>query len=271
LEFKEKQFDGPYEVAGIDITNERELFKGVVYFPPKSFKKPYPLVIYFHGFPHLFTLQEIVRSYSYLLDMGYSFIAFNFRGYKYSQGKVSIEAQVSDGLKVLNFIEQMAENDIFNLKNINILAHDFGAYIALILCSKTQLINNLILVSPILDLNRHVNNADFSKVLHYLNRFLPGNVQGIEDVSSFIEMTKEELSSKEFQIEDFISKLKNKKFTVISGEEDKITPVSEVETLLKNVNLKPDITYIECMDHECGEDEEIEMINEEIKRVLEKI
>ena len=104
MEFKEKQYDGPYEVAGMDITNQGETFKGVIYFPPESFKKPYPLVIYFHGFPQIFTLQEIVRSYRFLLDLGYSFITFNFRGYRYSQGKVSIKSQVSDALSVVEFI-----------------------------------------------------------------------------------------------------------------------------------------------------------------------
>ncbi len=36
MEFKNKQFDGRYEISGIDIYNEGELFKGVLYFPPES-------------------------------------------------------------------------------------------------------------------------------------------------------------------------------------------------------------------------------------------
>ena len=121
MEFKEKQFDGPYEVAGINITNEGELFKGIVYFPPESYGKPYPLVIYFHGFPQLFTLQEIIKSYSYLLDMGYALIAFNFRGYRYSQGTVSITSQLSDAMKIIEFVEKMAEHNMYNINDIHLL------------------------------------------------------------------------------------------------------------------------------------------------------
>ena len=268
MEFKEKQFDGPYEVAGIDITNEGETFKGVLYFPPVSFKKPYPLVIYFHGFPQIFTLQEIVKSYSYLLDLGYALIVFNFRGYRYSQGNVSIKSQVSDGLKVIEFVQKMAEHNIFNLENVNILAHDFGAYIGLILCSKTKLINNLILYSPILDLKRHLQNEDFVKVLNYINRFLPGNVRGLHNIDQFIKKTWGELENDEFNIENAILQLKNNHLKVIIGEIDKVTPLSEVETILDNSNLKPDIAIVECMDHDCGDDEEIDFINEKIKEFL---
>ncbi len=270
MEFKEKQFDnlsGPsfYEVAGIDITNDGEIFKGVVYFPPESYEKPYNLVIYFHGFPQLFTLQEIIKSYSYLLDMGYALIAFNFRGYRYSQGKISIKSQVSDALKIIEFVERMAEHNIFNLTNINIIAQDFGAYIGLLICSKIQLINNLILISPILDIQRHVNNEEFSKVLQYINRFLPGNIQGISNVEEFIQKTREELKKIEFQIKNAISNLKINELKIIIGETDKVTPLSEVETFFKESLLTPDIAIVECMDHECANDEEIEFIKSEIK------
>jgi len=45
LEFKEKQFDGPYEVIEVEINNKGEFFKGLLYYPPGSFQKPFPLVI----------------------------------------------------------------------------------------------------------------------------------------------------------------------------------------------------------------------------------
>ena len=182
MEFQEKQFDGPYEVIEVEIDNKGEFFKGLLYFPPESFQKPYPLVIYFHGFPQIFPLQEIVKGYRYILDNGIAFIIFNFRGYRYSDGVVSIKGQFSDTLKIVEFVENLAHNRIFDLKNVNILAHDFGAYIALLLCSKTKLINNLILLSPILQVEQHVNNEDFKKVLNYINRFLPGNVRGIQNI-----------------------------------------------------------------------------------------
>jgi len=70
LKFENEQHDGEYEVCGIDIDIKGELFNGLVYYPPTSFKKPYPLIIYFHGFPFTQSLKEIVRNYKYLLDMG---------------------------------------------------------------------------------------------------------------------------------------------------------------------------------------------------------
>ena len=271
LEFKDKQFDGPYEVAGIDIKNEGDKFKGVVYFPPTSFSKPYPLFIYLHGFPQIFTLQEIVKSHSFLLDEGYAFIAFNFRGYRYSQGNVSIQSQVSDLFKILEFVKKMATHNIFDLNNINLLAHDFGAYIGLIVCSKEDLINNLIIISPILDLKRHIHSPEFSKVLVYINRFLPGNVRGVENVGEFIKMTQKELENSQYKIEEFISHLKAEKIKIIVGKDDKITPLSEVESIFSQANIHPDIVKIDCMDHECildtGEDE-IDKIKEEVKRSL---
>ncbi len=267
LEFKEKQFDGPYEVIEIEIEidNKGEFLKGLLYFPPNSFQKPYPLVIYFHGFPQLFPLQEIVRNYEYILDGGFAFMIFNFRGYRYSDGVVSIKGQYTDAIKIIEFAEKLAHRGIFDLKNVNILAHDFGAYIALILCSKTKLINKLLLISPILNVEQHVYNEEFKKVLNYINQFLQGNIRGIDNVESFIRKTKKELSKKDFKINTIIRRLKNKKLKIIIGEKDKITPISEVTTIMQPSNLIPEIDIIKGVDHQFIEDEELEEIRKKIE------
>jgi len=127
---------------------------------------------------------------------------------------------------VIDFVKQMFKHDIFDLNNINILAHDFGAYIALLLCSKEKIIKRLLLLTPIIDVERHVNDEEFLKVLYYINRFYPGYMRGIQDVENFVKIAKKELSKKEFQIENSIKKLKIKRFRIILGEVDKITPLS---------------------------------------------
>ncbi len=268
MEFKEKQFDGPYEVVEVEINNKGEIFKGLTYFPLESFEKPYPLVIYFHGFPQIFPLQEIVKSYKFILDMGYAFCIFNFRGYRYSDGDVSIKGQFSDAIKIIQFAEKLAHNGVFDLKNVNILAHDFGAYIALILCSKIKLINNLLLLSPILNVERHVYNEDFGKALNYLNRFLPGNIRGIDNVENFIIKTKKELSKKDFKVNTIIKRLKNKKLIIIIGDKDKITPISEVNNIMQHSNLIPEILIIKNMDHQCIEDEDLDEVRKKIENIF---
>ena len=90
MEFKEKQYDGLYEVSEVEFHNKNQIFKSILYFPPESVQKPYPLIIFFHGFPELKPLQEIVSQYQFLLDLGYAFLIFNFRGFNFTQGEVSI-------------------------------------------------------------------------------------------------------------------------------------------------------------------------------------
>ena len=264
MEFQKKQYDGPYEVAGVEIHNEGQLFNGVLYFPPDPFKKPFPLIVYLHGFPQLFMLEEIVKSYRYLLDLGFSFLAFNFRGYRDSEGEISIGSQVSDSIKIIEFIKKMGKNDIFDINNINIIGHDFGAYITLILCTKTKTINKVLLLSPIIDLKRHVFDKTFQKKLHYINRFLPGHVRGVSNVTEFIKKTKSELENEEYQIQWVLQHLNNKNFKVIIGDEDKITPLSELDLLKKNSNMEFEFAVIKCMDHECLSDEHEKQIEEEI-------
>lgn len=268
MEFKEKQFDGPYEVVEVEIYNKKEVFKGLLYHPPESYKKPYPLVIYFHGFPQIFPLPEILSNYKFILDMGFAFLIFNFRGYRYSDGQISIKGQYSDAAKVIEFVEKMAEKNIFDLNNINIIGHDFGAFIALILCSKEKSINTLLLTSPILNIKRHVNSENFKKALNYINRFLPGNVRGIENVEVFISKTKKELSSKNFDVDRIVKRLHIKKFKIITGEVDKLTPISEVQNIMQNSNIQAEIVIINGMDHESIEDEDIRKVKKEIEKFL---
>ncbi len=270
LEFEEKQFDGNYEVIQVDIENEGEIFKGLLYLPSLSFEKPYPLIIYFHGFPQIFPLQEIVKNYKFILDMGYAFLLFNFRGYRYSDGKISIKGQYSDAEKIIEFTEKLANKGIFDLKNINIIAHDFGAYIALILCSKNSSIKNLLLISPLLNIERHVNSQNFKEALAYINRFLPGNIRGIENIENFIESTKNELLIEDFQIGNIITNSKNKNLKIIIGEIDKVTPISEVDYIQQKSNILCEVAIIKGMDHNWIENEEIEEINKEIEQFFKK-
>jgi pimeloyl-ACP methyl ester carboxylesterase len=268
LEFKNKEFDGVYEVYEVQINNEGQIFRGLLYFPAEKFKKPYPLIIYFHGFPQLFCLTEIVKNYDYLLDFGYSFILFNFRGYRYSEGQISLQSQVSDALKIIEFVEIMARNNIFDIKEINILGYDLGAYIALILCSKIKIINRLMLISPILDLKKHVYNKNFYKSLIYINRFLPGNVKGIENINEFIEYTKEELNNDELQIEKLINQLDIRKLKIFIGENDRLTPIKEVNRIFKRLkkNIRYELSIMDQIDHECTSEEELEKMNDEITK-----
>ncbi|MFX1389760.1 MAG: alpha/beta hydrolase family protein [Promethearchaeota archaeon] len=268
MEFKDKIYDGEYEVTEVQINNEGQIFRGLLYFPPKRFKKPYPLVIYFHGFPELSTLAEIIKRYRYLLNLGYSLCSFNFRGYRISEGRISIKSQISDALKLLEFVKLMSEKKFFDIDNINILSCDFGSFIALLLCSKTKIINKLILISPILDLKKHIYGNDFPRALSYINRFLPGYIKGIENIEEFIEFTKKELNDNQFQISDFINKLKLKDLKVILGENDKITPITEVNHIFQNFNTNYEFYVINGADHDFIDDEELEQLNKEIIKYL---
>jgi pimeloyl-ACP methyl ester carboxylesterase len=264
LEFKNRIYDGDYEVSEVQINNEGQIFRGLLYFPSEKFKKPYPLIIYFHGFPELFTLTEIIKKYNYLLELGYSFLSFNFRGYRISEGFVSIHSQISDALKIIEFVELMSKNKIFNINKINILGYDFGAYIALMLCSKTKIINKLLIVSPILDLKKHIYSKDFPRALSYINQFLPGYIRGIEDIKGFIDFAKDELNNNQFQIEEFINQLNLKKLKVLIGENDKITPITEVNRILQKVNIDYECIMIYGANHDLIDEEELEKLKNEV-------
>jgi esterase/lipase len=158
----------------------------------------------------------------------------------------------------------MAERNVFNLNSVNLIAYDFGAYIALILSSKIKDLNRMLLISPIINLEKHANHIDFSKSLRYINQFLPGNVKGIENVDVFIKKTKNELKNKSYQIKEVLKQLKCKTLRIIIGDSDKITPVNEITEIVKSSINNLDLVIIDNMDHEIIQEEEVEKIHEEI-------
>ncbi|MGV9198932.1 MAG: alpha/beta hydrolase family protein [Promethearchaeia archaeon] len=267
MEFEEgqKQFDGPYEVSEIQLEINGELLRGILYFPPQYVNKPYPIILYFHGFPQLYPLQEFVKKYRYLLDMGYAFLVFDFRGYRISEGVVSIDSQVTDALKVKELVEKMSQKGIFNLEEIHLVAHDFGAYVGLIMCAQVQFFNKVLLIAPILDLKRHVNHEDFEAGLQYLNKFVPGNIKGIDDEKKFIAMTKRELENEDYQIRKLVKHLKLKELKIIGGQEDKLTPPEEINEIFQKSNKKPSIYLIKEMDHEFTSEDDVDTLNREVK------
>lgn len=266
MEFDIIQYDGPYGIVKLELKNKNQLLKGLIYLPPKPFNKPYPLIIYFHGFPQLFLLEEIIENYKFLLDSGYAFLALNFRGYQDSEGEISLTSHLSDAQNIISYVNKLIDQELIDLANINIIGQDFGAFIALLLCSKINNINRLLLLSPILDLKAHVYSEGFAKNLDYINRFIPGKVRGINDIDKFIKLTKKELSKKDNDIERAIKNLNLKKFMVIHGEDDKITPMREVKEMLVKTNLAPQLIFIKSMEHEHILDEEMENINSKIAK-----
>ena len=63
---------------------------------------------------------------------------------------------------------------------------------------------------------------------------------------------------------NFKSRNLNKKMKVVIGENDKITPLIEVKTILTHANIKYELSLIENMDHNYNDDEELEKLNKEI-------
>lgn len=263
-EFKNKQFDGPYEVIQVEIEIDGGLIQGILYLPPKSYEKPYDVIIYFHGFPQVLPLTEVIKNHEYLLDKGYALLLFLFRGIKSSKGSLSLTSLTSDGLQIIQFAQLLSEKGLFNKEAIHLLAHDIGGFIGLFVSANTYMINKILLLSPLIDLNRHIHHEDFKKSLHYIQRFLPGQVKGIGDVEAFVEMSKQEINREAFDLKTILKNQQCKEMKVIIGDEDKITPREEIGLLKKLSSVDPKITLIKGMDHDYIDDEELENIKKEI-------
>jgi hypothetical protein len=263
MEFKKKQYDGPYEVSALELDIEGQLLRGLLYFPREYYIKPYKFIIYFHDFPQLFDLHQIVKNLEFLLDLGYSLLVFNFRGYRNSQGELSLHSQLQDALELARFIQLMAEKEIFKQQDINIVAHGFGCYIALLLCSMRNFFNKILLISPILNLKHLINQDMFVKTLDYINRYLPGYVHGIENVPEFLTKTRRELTHNEFQIENVLIKMNYNDIKIILGSKNKLINISELKSTFHKIP-RLEIASIDDMDHDWVEEESLCSFQEEI-------
>jgi len=265
MDFNEKQYDGPYEISAVEIIIKEQLLRGLLYFPEDLYPKPYPIIVYFHDFPNLYSLHQIAVNLEFLLKTGFSLFLFNFRGYNYSQGIVSLQSQVQDSLKIAEFIQLMGKKGIFKPQEINILAHGFGSYIALLLCSKIDSINNILLLSPILDVKKQLNNENFVKTLQYLNKYLPGNVHGIENIEDFLLKTESELNCNDYRVEKLLNEMKFNKMKLIIGSKNKIIDISELKANIFDQLANVEVVLIEQMDHDWIEEENMNKIQEEIQ------
>lgn len=263
MEFEEKQYDGPYEVSAVELDIEGQRLQGLLYFPKEIYPKPYRLITYFHDFPQLFSLHQIVNRLEFLLELGFSVFVFSFRGYRSTQGKISLQSQLQDGLIVAKFISLMGEKGVFRRQEINILAHGFGCYIALFLCSMNSTINKILLISPVIDIKRRINDDTFIKTLEYLNRYLPGIVRGIENIEEFLAKTRLELNRKEFQIESILNRMKYKDMKIILGSNDNLVDFLEINSIFSKIP-KPQIVLIEDMDHDWSDEDTLGKLQEEI-------
>lgn len=268
--FKQKIYDGTYEVAEIQITNEGKVFRGIIYIPDeKKFKKPHPVIIYLQGFPQILPFSYIIQELKYLLELGFSIVLIYLRGYKFSEGTISIPGQVSDGLKIIEFLELMAKKNIIDDNRISILARDFGAFITLIISTKTNKIKYLGLLNPILDVVKHVKNNKFRETLNYINEFLPRMIHGINNVDEFIEKTLIQL--KNYPIQEIISQLNAKKIMVILGEKDKITPLEEFYRIFDNCIVSFIEVIIDNMEHEPAFEIEKKIIEQEFSTFFKEL
>ncbi|TFG17816.1 MAG: hypothetical protein EU531_02250 [Promethearchaeota archaeon] len=268
MEFNTRQYDGPYEVSAVELDIEGQLLRGLLYFPRESYPKPYPLITYFHDFPQLFSLHQIVSNLEFLLEMGFSLLVFNFRGYRQSQGEVSLQSQLQDALEMAKFIQLMGKKEIFKLKEVNILAHGFGSYIALLLSSMINFLNKILLISPILNVKKQIDDDTFVKTLAYINRYLPGYIHGIENTDLFLSKTKSELNCEEYRLERVFNKMTYNKMKIIIGSRNKLIDISELKASIFDKLPRLKVVLIEQMDHDWMDEENIGNLQEEIKLFL---
>jgi alpha/beta superfamily hydrolase len=225
----------------VELEIDNQFLRGILYFPLDKFKKPLPIIIIFHGFPQLLTLNEIARIYQYLLEEGYIILVFNFRGYSDSDGEISISNQVNDAIKIIEFIEIMVKRGLILKDEINILSHDFGGYIALILCSKIKNINQLLIINPILNINQYIEKREFKRSIEYINHYLPGYVKGIEDIERFMKKIIEELNQDQYNIEHFLKNINYRDIKIIIDENINLTSLNEIQhyfnSKLNNINV----------------------------------
>ncbi|MEJ2248957.1 MAG: hypothetical protein P8Y97_04765 [Candidatus Lokiarchaeota archaeon] len=158
----------------------------------------------------------------------------------------------------------MSDEKIFNLSNVNLIAEDFGAFTAINVCARKSLIKKLILVSPLLNIKKFIYKEEFRRTLEYINRFLPKNIAGIENIDEFIELTKSELEIGNYNPGKSIQNLKVRDLLVIIGQIDKFVSHSEIKNIFKNSNVVPDIEIIPNMDQIPFNEDEIKTLKNKI-------
>ena len=158
---------------------------------------------------------------------------------------------------------------ILDSSSINVIGEDFGAYISLLLIANVNLINKLLLVSPIINPHRHVHGDNFIKVIQYITHFLPGNIRGIENLEEFVDQAKNETEIAAYQVDKIVEQMNFQSIKIIMGSDDKLNPISEIKSILKPILKKIEISVIDGMDHEPVSEQELIHVQALIKNYFQ--
>ncbi|MFX0114295.1 MAG: alpha/beta hydrolase family protein, partial [Candidatus Hodarchaeota archaeon] len=201
---------------------------GDLLFPKKKkFPPPYPVVIYFHGFPG--NADKLSGVGLELVKAGYAYLAFDFQGIRLSEGEFSFAGEVQNAIDALAFIKSQDMVEI-DPDRIGVYGESMGGAVAICSSAMREDIRLTVVRAPVYDTIEFLSFPWIPDTFMALDLEMPDEVRGLGKPGKLEEL-KLEANDPRFNPMEVIHKISPRKIFILASGEDNLIPIQGVRKL----------------------------------------
>jgi fermentation-respiration switch protein FrsA (DUF1100 family) len=219
------------QVISTEFQSEGETIRGHWVMPKE--KGPFPGICKFHGLPG--SPDQVSGFATYLAEVGFAVLTFDFRGFRSSQGLWSLAGQVKDSQHA---VSHLVTSRYVKPDWVGVYAASYGGAVGVLAAAQDSRISALCLRAPVYDTLDFALSPIFAAGVSELLRTASNQVHGISNPILRKQIINQVIhESKTLNPMQVISNLAPRPLFFITGDADRGIPVEGVRRLY---NLAPE-------------------------------
>jgi len=231
------------EIHPTEFTSEGETIRGFFVIP--SGNGPFPGVCKFHGLPGG---PDIVGGLATrLARAGFAVLAFDFRGFRQSDGIFSLAGEIKDAKKA---ITHLLESELTLDTWSGIYGASYGGAVAVCTLAEDPRVDALCLRAPVYDTLWFAKSPMIQPAIDFIIKTDPTQIRGLDDPDTQKEILRRMVEdARVHNPMNEITKISPRPMLIVHGSDDVGIPLAGVKNLYELAGEPKDLIVVEGADH----------------------
>ncbi len=231
------------QIIPTEFTSDGETIRGHFVVPEGD--GPFPGICKFHGFPG--SPDQVHGIATRLAQAGFAVLAFDFRGFRKSDGIFSLAGEIKDAKAA---VTHLLESDLTDDSWVGVYGASYGGAVAVCSVPNDPRVNAVCLRAPVYDTLWFARLPGLLPSVEYIFEIDPFQMHGIEDPESREEILKRTVMDAEVHNPiNEVSKISPKPLLIVHGSDDAIIDLAGVKRLYELAGEPKDLVVVEGADH----------------------
>ncbi len=247
-----------FRVIPTEFVSDGKLLKGHFLVPEGG--GPFPGICKFHGLPG--SSDQVSGIASRLAAAGFVVLAFDFRGFRSSEGLFSLTNEVRDAWNAVSHLLKFKKV----MKGwIGVFGASYGGAVAVLAAARDKRISAVGIRAPVYDTLEFARSPIIQSEIECILTEFPDVIHGLSDTETRKQILNEMIEdAKKLNPISQIQKISPRPLLVIAGDADKLIKLDGIRALYETAKQPKKLIVIKGADHELTNHQAFEETNKTI-------